>query len=173
MLKLVRLQMKFLLQFERFLLLMERKESMQGNFVQLTQSTLTDCCFFSLRYESKLDDARIFGIKKSVINGFVVGFLWLVINGGYSLGFWYGWKLTTEINSKTGESQYTVGTILIVFFAIIIAVFSLGNAAPFFGTLTSSRTAAKEIFNIINRVSTFKEKKRFFFKQQTFLGAIY
>jgi hypothetical protein len=40
------------------------------------------------RYESQLDEAKIFGIKKSVANGFMMGFLWLVINCAYALGFW-------------------------------------------------------------------------------------
>ena len=93
-----------------------------------------------------MNDARLFGIKKSVVNGVFLGILWLVINAGYALGFWYGWSLTRD------SSDYTVGTILIVFFAIIVGVFSLGNAAPFFATLTTARTAAYEIFEIINRV---------------------
>jgi hypothetical protein len=103
---------------------------------------------------SKLDDARILGIKKSVVNGVVMGILWLVINGGYALGFWYGWKLTTEVDNN-GKSAYTVGTILIVFFSIIVAVYYLGNAAPYFSSLTSAKTAAYEIFEIIKRVCLF------------------
>jgi hypothetical protein len=78
------------------------------------------------RYESKLDEARRFGIKKGFISGFMMGFLNLVINLAYALGFWYGWSLTEEVNSS-GKSDYTVGMILLVFFNIIIGVFSLGN----------------------------------------------
>lgn len=62
----------------------------------------------------------------------------------YALGFWYGWTLTIE-------EDYTVGKITLVFFSIIMSVFSLGNAAPFVTTLASARGAAYEVFNIIDR----------------------
>lgn len=105
------------------------------------------------RYEVKLEDAKRFGIKKSIINGSMIGFLWLVINSAYALGFWYGWTLTRNLDSN-GQPEYTVGKILLVFFSIIIGVFSLGNAGPFIGTLATARAAAYEVFQIIDRVIT-------------------
>nr|QUF59434.1 ATP-binding cassette transporter Abcb1-1 [Brachionus angularis] len=103
------------------------------------------------RYESKLDDAKKYGIKKSVINGAMMGFIWLVINGAYALGFWYGWTLSLNTDPVTGQSEYSIGKILLVFFSIIIAVFSLGNSGPFIGTLAAGRGAAFEVFKIIDR----------------------
>ena len=38
------------------------------------------------RYEDKLDEAKKFGIKKSIVNGALMGMLWFVINGSYALG---------------------------------------------------------------------------------------
>lgn len=38
------------------------------------------------RYETRLDDAKKYGIKKGFINGAMMGFLWLVVNGAYALG---------------------------------------------------------------------------------------
>nr|UOU03320.1 ATP-binding cassette subfamily B1-2 [Brachionus rubens] len=103
------------------------------------------------RYEGKLEEARASGIKKSSAQGLLLGVVWLVIQGGYALGFWYGWTLT-EVDPITNKSDYSVGKIILVFFNIISAVFSLGNAAPFIGTLTIARAAAFEIFSIIDRV---------------------
>jgi ATP-binding cassette subfamily B (MDR/TAP) protein 1 len=77
----------------------------------------------------------------------MLGFVWIVINSAYAIGFWYGWTLTQDSNEN-----YSVGKILLVFFSIIIAVFSLGNAAPFITTLSSARAAAFEVFKIIDRV---------------------
>lgn len=74
------------------------------------------------RYEKRLESARKIGIKKSAINGLLMGTVWLVIYGAYALGFWYGWTLT-EIDPETGKQEYTVGKILLVFFSIIMAVF--------------------------------------------------
>lgn len=58
----------------------------------------------------------------------------------------------STIKNQYGESQYSVGTILIVFFGILIAIFNVGQAAPFFGTLTTATAAAYEVFHIIQRV---------------------
>ena len=38
------------------------------------------------RYDSRLDDAKKYGIRKGFINGAMMGFLWLVVNGAYALG---------------------------------------------------------------------------------------
>ena len=78
----------------------------------------------------------------------MLGFVWIVINCAYAIGFWYGWTLTTD-----PTENYSVGKILLVFFSIIMAVFSLGNAAPFVTTLSSARSAAFEVFKIIDRVN--------------------
>lgn len=104
-----------------------------------------------VRYDGKLDEARKYGIKKGVINGAMMGFVWIVINGAYALGFWYGWTLSLN-KDASGQPEYTIGKILLVFFSIIIGVFSLGNAGPFVGTLATGRAAAFEVFNIIDRV---------------------
>nr|QNH67866.1 ATP-binding cassette transporter subfamily B member 1 X2 [Brachionus rotundiformis] len=96
------------------------------------------------RYEKKLDEAKKLGIRKATINGLLMGFIWIVINCAYALGFWYGWTLSLNIDPTTGLPEYTIGTILLVFFSIIIAIFSLGNAGPFVGTLATSRGAAFE-----------------------------
>lgn len=44
-----------------------------------------------------------------------MGFLWLVINSSYALGFWYGWSLTENKDPITGQAEYTVGKIVLVF----------------------------------------------------------
>ena len=61
-----------------------------------------------LRYESNLEVAKNYGIKKGLISGTLVGFLWATIFCIYSLGFWYGWKLSTEDNG------FGIGPILAV-----------------------------------------------------------
>lgn len=106
------------------------------------------------RYESKLEEARRAGIKKSLVQGILFGVVWLVIQDGYALGFWYGWTLT-EVDPVTNKSEYSVGKIILVFFNIIMGIFSLGNAAPFIGNITIARTAAYEVYKIIDRVKLY------------------
>lgn len=77
------------------------------------------------RYESKLDEAKKKGVQKGILNGMMVGFLWFVINSAYALGFWYGYTLTQNLDAS-GQPEYSVGKILLVFFSIVIGVFSLG-----------------------------------------------
>ena len=81
-----------------------------------------------------------------------MGFLWIAIFGAYALGFWYGWTLTTQVDPVTGQSEYSVGKILVVFFSIIMGVFSLGNAGPYMTEASTARAAAYEVFKIIDRV---------------------
>ena len=69
----------------------------------------------------------------------------------YALGFWYGWKLSTE-------SDFSVSDLLLVFFTVITAVFTLGNAAPFLTTFASAKAAAYEIFEVIDRVPEIDSK---------------
>ncbi len=97
------------------------------------------------RYTSKLEKAKKFGIKKGFISGILIGFLWFVIFGMYALGFYYGWKVSTE------EKNFSIGSILAVFFLVLVGVFSLGNGGPYISTAASSRAAAYEIFQIIDR----------------------
>jgi ABC-type multidrug transport system fused ATPase/permease subunit len=80
-----------------------------------------------------------------------MGLVYTVIYCGYALAFWYGWTLTKAENGQPAE--YSVGRILVIFFAIIISIFSLGNAGPFFTILTTARAAAFEVFAIIDRQS--------------------
>jgi hypothetical protein len=92
------------------------------------------------------------GVKKALFTGFLLGSLFLVIYGTYGLGFWYGWTLS-ELDPVTMKQEYTVGKILLVFFSIIMAVFSLGNAAPFISNIAIAKASAYEVFKIIDRVS--------------------
>ncbi|CAF1022109.1 unnamed protein product, partial [Didymodactylos carnosus] len=98
------------------------------------------------RYERHLNSARDFGIKKGAFNGLTMGFLWFVIFCAYALGFWYGAKLIREDGFK-------IGAVLIVFFSILIAVFSLGQGAPHLQSLAQARGAAEYVWKIIDTPS--------------------
>ena len=61
------------------------------------------------RYESKLEGAKRFGIKKGFYAGALIGFLWFTIFCIYSLGFWYGWTLSVEQKDFGIAQILTVG----------------------------------------------------------------
>ncbi|KAK3746942.1 hypothetical protein RRG08_030352 [Elysia crispata] len=99
------------------------------------------------RYYNNLGTAQAFGIKKGFTNGASMGFIWFVIFGCYALGFWYGGKLVRE------DDDYSVATMIIVFFSVLIGAFSLGNAFPALSSLSTARGAAYVIFKLIDQKS--------------------
>ncbi|XP_052792183.1 ATP-dependent translocase ABCB1-like isoform X2 [Mya arenaria] len=95
------------------------------------------------RYDIHLVEARSLGVKKGLINGISLGVVWLIMMCAYALGFWYGAKLTRD-----EPENYSVGTMTIVFFSVLIGAFSLGNALPNIQSLATARGAAYTVYNI-------------------------
>jgi len=62
---------------------------------------------FCCRYGRHLVDAKDFGIRKGMITGSGMAFLFFVMFATYALAFWYGGKLVRE-------EEYTPGRMLIV-----------------------------------------------------------
>ena len=56
-----------------------------------------------------MSDAKKMGIKKGVISGGSMGFVYLVMFSIYALAFWYGAKLVRE-----EPDNYSVGNMLVV-----------------------------------------------------------
>ncbi|KAK3108334.1 hypothetical protein FSP39_005774 [Pinctada imbricata] len=101
----------------------------------------------SQRYKKHLDEAKAFGIKKGLTNGWTVGLIWLIMFAAYGLGFWYGAKLTRD-----DPNDNTIGSVIIVFFSVLIGAFSIGNAAPHLQSLATARGAAFKIYALIAQV---------------------
>ncbi|KAK0066802.1 ATP-dependent translocase ABCB1 isoform X7 [Biomphalaria pfeifferi] len=99
----------------------------------------------SKRYASNLTEAQNYGVKKGFTNGASMGFIWFVIFCCYGLGFWYGGTLVRE-----EKDVYTVGKMLVVFFAVLIGAFSMGNAGPSLQAMSIARGAAYSVFQLID-----------------------
>uniref|UniRef100_A0A8C5CCE9 ATP-binding cassette, sub-family B (MDR/TAP), member 4 n=1 Tax=Gadus morhua TaxID=8049 RepID=A0A8C5CCE9_GADMO len=97
------------------------------------------------RYSKNLEDAKRMGIKKAVSTNIAMGFTFLIIYLSYALAFWYGSTLVLS-------EEYTIGTVLIVFFTVLIGAFSLGQTTPNFQAFASARGAAHKVYNIIDNV---------------------
>uniref|UniRef100_A0A8C3S2A9 ATP-binding cassette sub-family B member 5 n=1 Tax=Chelydra serpentina TaxID=8475 RepID=A0A8C3S2A9_CHESE len=96
-----------------------------------------------------LNKAKNLGIKKAIASKLSLGFLYLIINGCYGLGFWYGTTLILDEN--TG---YSIGTVLAIFFCVTFSSYCLGTAAPHFETFSIARGAAFKVFKIIDQKPT-------------------
>ncbi|XP_030604722.1 bile salt export pump-like isoform X2 [Archocentrus centrarchus] len=97
------------------------------------------------RYDRNLISAQRWGIRKGLIIGSFTGFMWLVIFLCYGLAFWYGSTLVVD----TGD--YTPGTLLQVFFGVLVGAMNLGQASPCLEAFASGRGAATIIFETIDR----------------------
>ncbi|KAL4636196.1 bile salt export pump-like isoform X1 [Arapaima gigas] len=98
------------------------------------------------RYDRNLITAHRWGIRKGLIMGLFTGYLWLIIFLCYALAFWYGSSLVV------GTNEYTPGTLLQVFFGVLVAALNLGQATPCLEAFASGRGAATLIFETIDRV---------------------
>jgi ATP-binding cassette subfamily B (MDR/TAP) protein 1 len=98
-------------------------------------------------YNESLAGARREGIKKSISSGVGFGSLMLFIYNAYALAFWFG-------SSLLKNDEITAGTVVNVFFAVLIGAFSLGQIAPDIQAFSFGIGAGAKIFETIDRVPT-------------------
>ncbi|KAM9710017.1 bile salt export pump [Menidia menidia] len=97
------------------------------------------------RYDRNLVDAQNWGVKKGSIIGVFQGYLWCIIFLCYALAFWYGSKLVID------TKELSPGSLIQVFFGVLMAAMNLGQASPCLEAFASGRAAAKAIFETIDR----------------------
>ncbi|XP_032422632.1 bile salt export pump [Xiphophorus hellerii] len=97
------------------------------------------------RYDRNLIEAQNWGVKKGSIVGVFQGYLWCIIFLCYALAFWYGSKLVID------TKELTPGSLIQVFFGVLMAAMNLGQASPCLEAFASGRAAAKTIFETIDR----------------------
>lgn len=63
--------------------------------------------------------------------GFSLGFMFLVVMGLYSLGFWFGAKLVDDqTTNPTTDEPYKVKDIISTFFSVYFSLFAFPQLAP-------------------------------------------
>ncbi|XP_074949474.1 bile salt export pump isoform X4 [Phalacrocorax aristotelis] len=100
------------------------------------------------RYDKNLVFAQRWGIRKGIIMGLFTGYMWFIIFLCYALAFWYGSKLVLE------EEEYSPGTLLQVFFGVLVGALNLGQASPCLEAFATGRGAAGNIFETIDKKPT-------------------
>ncbi|NXH89991.1 ABCBB protein, partial [Edolisoma coerulescens] len=100
------------------------------------------------RYDKNLVFAQHWGIRKGIIMGLFSGYMWFIIFLSYALAFWYGSKLVLE------EEEYSPGTLLQVFFGVLVGALNLGQASPCLEAFATGRGAATNIFETIDKKPT-------------------
>ncbi|XP_074509789.1 ATP-dependent translocase ABCB1 isoform X5 [Sebastes fasciatus] len=117
------------------------------------------------RYNKNLETAKNLGIKKATSANLAMGFNYLMIFLSDALAFWYG---STLILAK----EYTIGTLLIVFFAVVIASLTLGEAAPNLQNFASARGSAHHVYSIIDHKPVIDSYSEAGFKPDSITGNI-
>ena len=94
----------------------------------------------------KLKEAKKIGAQKGVGVGIALGTIFFFIFAIYGAGFWFGAFLISE-------RIIDGGTVLAVFFAVVTAALSLGQALPNLQNFFEAAGAAGTIYETIDRVS--------------------
>ncbi|NXP20086.1 MDR1 protein, partial [Scytalopus superciliaris] len=118
------------------------------------------------KYNANLETAKRLGVKKSITTNTSLGVSQFLIFGSYALAFWYGTKLTAE------DEHYDIGRVLIVFFAVLVGAFSLGQAAPNLESVAKARGAAYEVYKIINKKRLIDSSSKEGYKPDKLIGEI-
>lgn len=107
-----------------------------------------------LKYRKYLEDAMNVGIRKGrsvgIGNGALFGSAFLT----YALGFWYGGKLVADDLDRncTGEDCLTGGTVLAVFFSVIMGSIALGQIVPPITAFFAAKASVLPMKRLIDRI---------------------
>ncbi|CAH1756276.1 1903_t:CDS:2 [Entrophospora sp. SA101] len=96
-------------------------------------------------YDVHLGKAKVQGIKKSIVRGTSMGFIQFFIYTTYGLAFWFGSTLILS-------GELAPGSVINVFFAVLMGALSLGSLAPEIQAFSSAISAGSKIFETIKRV---------------------
>ncbi|NWI13941.1 MDR1 protein, partial [Crypturellus soui] len=119
------------------------------------------------KYDANLESAKSVGVKKSITTNTSLGVSQFLIFGSYALAFWYGTKLIDE-----ERDTYDIGSVLIVFFSVLVGAFSLGQAAPNLESVANARGAAYEVYKIINKKRLIDSSSQEGYKPDKIIGEI-
>uniref|UniRef100_A0A1I7V2Y6 p-glycoprotein n=1 Tax=Caenorhabditis tropicalis TaxID=1561998 RepID=A0A1I7V2Y6_9PELO len=96
------------------------------------------------RYEEALEHGKKTGIKKSFLIGAGLASFFVIIYASYCLAFWVG---TNFVFDRRLES----GTVLTVFFSVMMGSMALGQAGQQFATIGTALGAAASLYEVIDR----------------------
>uniref|UniRef100_A0A914VZ75 Uncharacterized protein n=1 Tax=Plectus sambesii TaxID=2011161 RepID=A0A914VZ75_9BILA len=96
------------------------------------------------RYKTALDAGKKDGIVKSFYVGLGLFFTFVILFGSYGLAFWFGTNMVYDC-------ELSGGTVLTVFFSVMLGSMALGSAGPQFAVIGTAQGAAGAIFDIIDR----------------------
>lgn len=105
------------------------------------------------RYRKFILEAMDIGILKGFKVGLGNGMTFCASFFTYALGFWYAAKLIADQKQEgcTGSQCLSGGTVIAVFFCVIIGASALGQLAPPLGAFFSAKAAAGSVMAVLKR----------------------
>ncbi|CAK4558395.1 unnamed protein product [Aphanomyces euteiches] len=109
------------------------------------------------KYMAALIRTEQSGVKKGFAVGFGTGMTYFIAMCTYAVGMYYGAVRVTNDqlsdNPCTGSRCYDGGRVITIFFSIVMGSMALGQAGPSMQAIMTARSAAYDIFELINRQS--------------------
>ncbi|EDK31467.1 multidrug resistance protein-like transporter family ABC domain protein (macronuclear) [Tetrahymena thermophila SB210] len=124
----------------------------QGLNAVRTVKSLTGEEFELKNYKKGLIEAFKIACRYGFWAGAGLGLTFCTMFLDYALSFWYGSKLIGDgTTNQTLDRNYTQGDIFVVFFAIMIGGFSLGQMGPCVKSFAIGKQAAIKVFEVLER----------------------
>ncbi|XP_060657787.1 ATP-dependent translocase ABCB1-like [Drosophila nasuta] len=105
-------------------------------------------------YKSKVIAAKLLNIKRNMFSGIGFGLLWFFIYASYALAFWYGVGLVIKGRHEPYFANYDPGTMITVFFSIMMGSMNIGMASPYIEAFGIAKGACAKVFHIIEQEPT-------------------
>ncbi|XP_001975658.3 multidrug resistance protein 1A [Drosophila erecta] len=103
-------------------------------------------------YKERVVGAKILNIKRNMFSGIGFGLLWFFIYASYALAFWYGVGLVIKGYDDPAYENYDAGTMITVFFSVMMGSMNIGMAAPYIEAFGIAKGASAKVFHIIEKI---------------------
>lgn len=103
-------------------------------------------------YKLSVIAAKKLNIKRNMFSGIGFGLLWFFIYASYALAFWYGVGLVIKGRHDEYYASYDPGTMITVFFSIMMGSMNIGMASPYIEAFGIAKGAASKVFHIIEKI---------------------
>jgi ABC-type multidrug transport system fused ATPase/permease subunit len=113
------------------------------------------------RYDEKLLESMLAGIKDGCKTGLGLFFLFFIIYFAYTVSIWYGSHLIYDgsLNVITGK-PFGPGDVLTVLLSVVFGAFAMGQSIPNFKAITNACSAAGEFFDLLDRKTMIENKNK-------------
>ncbi|XP_023032967.1 ATP-dependent translocase ABCB1 [Drosophila willistoni] len=103
-------------------------------------------------YKVRVVGAKELNIKRNMFSGLGFGLLWFFIYASYALAFWYGVGLVLKGYKDPYYANYDPGTMITVFFSVMMGSMNIGMAAPYIEAFGIAKGACAKVFQIIEQI---------------------